>query len=573
MYERLVEDWLDNASERSYQIPFCQMLVAQGHRVVHSTRHSAIELGKDIITVGPDGTPCCYQLKGNPGTRLTLAEFRQIHQQLLELINFPISDPSIRRVQHKSFLVTNGLVEEETRLAVEKLNLGFERDGFPQRRLEILQRGDLFKMAQELGHSLWPSELEEVKLLIEFFVEDGSNFLPIPKLHALLLQILKLGDDSGKTLRAADLRRRITSAAILVAVALKNSQACENHFAIISAWVIYCAYVVAVCERVGLSFEKNAAASFNLALDAIWESLTALAKETLERQVLVEGDTLVEGAVFNARYTLLLALMSVLWFWCENRGWPDAISRTRLMDFLAGGRRYVYLWGEAAIPQMLCYYWFLSETVPRSDKEFFLAEIIRRITSKPLRESSMGLASPYYDFADVARHTLSPILGKDQDPIGDEFKGLVSYYTEAVLHLLVRTGRKDTCKSLWSDITRIQFISFIPDSQWQYCLWRTDKGEYIELQPPLTKDWNELVDEARQVNCVEAPRILSENKFLFALFLILFPHRGTPSAIRSLAYQFDRTWFIAPAVGETYDNARSSGPRHRVASSAKKKRT
>jgi hypothetical protein len=63
--ERLVEYWLDSASERSYQPAFVQILVSDGHRVLHSTRHSPIEFGKDVISIAPDGVPCAFQLKGN----------------------------------------------------------------------------------------------------------------------------------------------------------------------------------------------------------------------------------------------------------------------------------------------------------------------------------------------------------------------------------------------------------------------------------------------------------------------------------------------------------------------------
>ena len=63
MLEKIIENWLDNASERSFEKPFCYMLSAEGHTIIHSTRHTAMELGKDIITVAPDGTPCAYQLK------------------------------------------------------------------------------------------------------------------------------------------------------------------------------------------------------------------------------------------------------------------------------------------------------------------------------------------------------------------------------------------------------------------------------------------------------------------------------------------------------------------------------
>ena len=88
MIEKLLEDWLDSASERSYQASFVQMLGGQGYRVLHSTRHCALEYGKDVIAVAPDNVPCAYQLKGNPGSHLGVREFRaEIQHQLVQLIS------------------------------------------------------------------------------------------------------------------------------------------------------------------------------------------------------------------------------------------------------------------------------------------------------------------------------------------------------------------------------------------------------------------------------------------------------------------------------------------------------
>lgn len=56
MIEKLLENWLDSASERSYQAVFVQILSAQGYRVVHSTRHTALEYGKDVLAIDPDLT-------------------------------------------------------------------------------------------------------------------------------------------------------------------------------------------------------------------------------------------------------------------------------------------------------------------------------------------------------------------------------------------------------------------------------------------------------------------------------------------------------------------------------------
>ena len=49
MHERLVEDWLIRSNERGFEIPFCHLLVGEGHRVVHLTRHGEMEQGKDIL--------------------------------------------------------------------------------------------------------------------------------------------------------------------------------------------------------------------------------------------------------------------------------------------------------------------------------------------------------------------------------------------------------------------------------------------------------------------------------------------------------------------------------------------
>ena len=552
MHERLVEDWLDSANERSYQAPFCQMLSAQGHRIVHSSRHGAMELGKDIITVDADGTPCAFQLKGNPGGRLTLSEFRQIEAQLLDLVNLPLEHPGIPSGPHRSFLVTNGLVEEETIAAINALNRGLERYGFPDRKLLIIQRGDLLDMAKNLGYSLWPAELKQLRLILELLVDDGGRPFPIQKLHNLLIELLRLDENSRLVMRSSELRRRISSAAILVSVSLKNFQAKENYYAIVTAWVLFCVYAVAACERFQLSFARNAQSAVELGLTTIRDSMISLSNEVLERHVLVEGDPSVDAAVYRARYTLLLALMSILWFWCQENGWPDTLDKKKLKTFLSSGVKNLYLWGEAAVPQLLYYYWFLRETDPRSDVEGLLVQILSGLISKDSSGDVKGLPSPYYDFEDVSRHILAPILGRSQDPLRDDTTGIFSYYAQSLMHLLVRTGRKTTCKSIWPDVTRIQFVSFIPNSTWHYCLWRTEKGEYLEEQPVFTKQWVELVDEARRIDCSESPIVLKQYKYLHALFLMVAPYRGTPAVIRSLARRFDSTWFIAPPIGEGY---------------------
>jgi hypothetical protein len=87
--ERLIESWLDSQTERRYQPAFIQLLVSEGWSVLHNTRHSPIELGKDVIARRPDGVLHCFQLKSNPGSRVTKTEAQGLVPQLTELLELP----------------------------------------------------------------------------------------------------------------------------------------------------------------------------------------------------------------------------------------------------------------------------------------------------------------------------------------------------------------------------------------------------------------------------------------------------------------------------------------------------
>jgi hypothetical protein len=115
--DKVIENWLDKATERSWQRPFCTMLAAQGHRVIHSTRHSASELGVDILSVDPNGTLCAYQLKTARGGRIRLADWRKVSSQVDAMVCRRIEHPSVEFGRsHKSFFVTNGQIERTFRI-------------------------------------------------------------------------------------------------------------------------------------------------------------------------------------------------------------------------------------------------------------------------------------------------------------------------------------------------------------------------------------------------------------------------------------------------------------------------
>jgi hypothetical protein len=520
------------------------MLVAQGHKVLHSTRHRPLELGKDVVSVAPDGVPCAYQLKGHPRGRLTLNDYRGIAPQLDDLTNLAIPFREFDGVQHRSYLVTNGLVEEDTRIAIEQRNQAQTNAGYPGRHLYVLDRGELLHMAQDLGYSLWPTEIEETHTLLELLVDRGTGPYPAKKAQGMLGQLLGLRGPRPKW-GAPEVKRRVTSAAILTSVSLQEFTARENHWAIASAWVQFACAAIAACDRFEISFDRNARAAVDLAAAAIEDALIDLAQEALSRGDLVEGDALTDAAFVRARRTLVVSAISLLWLWCEERGWPQELSRDETTSFLKLSTFQLYLWGEAAVPQLLSHYWFLRKSHAGMAVDALLLLLIRAVTSVSPAGQSVGLPSPYWDFEAIARHSLVPILGRDQDPMSDEGESGSSYFAEPLLHLLVRTNLKQACRELWPAVSRFMLAEFRPRKKWQFCLPEVDEGDNRQVQPPLRKEWSDLVEEARSVRCEVAPKALVDRPDLLALFTILFPYRATPDVVRRLAFVHSRAWLLS----------------------------
>lgn len=92
-------------------------------------------------------------------------------------------------------------------------------------------------------------------------------------------------------------------------------------------------------------------------------------------------------------------------------------------------------------------------------------------------------------------------------------------------------------KSLWPNISRIGFCSFISNEKWHFYLWKNEKGVTVTKFPPLTKEWDELKNEANMTNVDNLPDYLIQNPIIFLLFLIVYPHRIRPDVVNWLDKQ------------------------------------
>ncbi|MGO4478047.1 hypothetical protein AB4Z32_17505 [Massilia sp. 2TAF26] len=520
---------MDSASERTYQAAFVHMLNAQGYRVLHSTRHCALEYGKDVIAIDPDGVPCAFQLKGNGGGRLTLNGFREVQSQLIQLLSQPIIFPGIDpKAPHRAFLVSNGYYDEEVQRAVDDLNRGGYRS-----QLELLSRGDLLAWVKDSNVQVWPSELVNIKGLLEMALHDGRDLLPLGRLASLLEEILALRD-TDNALRQAELYRAVSSAALVTGICLNNFEDAENHLAVAFAWVLFSVNVIGACTRAALPPNGRVKAALDLADEAIKDALVALFDEANDNPSLVEGDPFADVELQNWRRCLLNSLFSALCYFPDES--EEARQRKNSIREWIKSSTGAYVWGEGAVPASLIHWFALRELTGDNDAWFEkqVGALLRLIMSSNQIKSDRALPVPYYDFATILRARLG-LLPTDESVAfqADSFAGN-SFMAEGLMHLLAAMGDKEECVSAWANFTRLGHKRFVPDVAWQYCLLHAEGGVEETRQYRSTYEWSQLLDDACKTNCTYLPSVLKDRRHILMLWVIMFPYRMTSDIVRVL---------------------------------------
>lgn len=531
MLERLIENWLDKASERSFQKPFCYMLSAEGYTVIHLSRHCGMEMGKDVIAIAPNGTPCAYQLKKARNGKISLRQWREeISQQVFDLVVGQIVHPSINGSKHhRAYLVTNGELQEEVSRAIDDMNRTWITNGQPHLKLDTIVRGQLLSKAKNLETNLWPSELENIKTLLELSLENGKAILPKEKLSSLFESIFPFKcNKRGNRPSQAYCGRVIASAAMLCAIAISSFSNANNYAAEIEAWTLYISYVLALVERWNLPTKlwRN---EFDIAKRSIYNSLGNLCDELKERKHLVEGDPFVEQPFYRVRITWLVSLMSVYALWRRYEKQPESEEDNFIRKFCLENKNKLELWGEAAIPQFLAFFWYFRKIDASLSPELLLRDLIYTICKLNKPRGKKFLANPYYEAVDILPH----ILGISDEPLEYSFRGN-SYALEGLVHLFVRRNWKQKMKLLWPDITRLSSTIFEPEKIWDFYRWRNQKGSHKVILQKHRQEWKELKALAFESNGMCIPTSIKNHPVLVLLFLIVYPHRMNSQIIRWL---------------------------------------
>jgi hypothetical protein len=126
--------------------------------------------------------------------------------------------------------------------------------------------------------------MEDFGNLVRLLNYSGDEIFPAEILDPLLRNTLHF----DREVKPADLSRRVTSAAVMTAVALHSFSRRGNHFAEITAWTMFIAYAIAACEKNNVDYASCKEAVLS-ARDGVYDLLGQLCEEASNQKGLIEG--------------------------------------------------------------------------------------------------------------------------------------------------------------------------------------------------------------------------------------------------------------------------------------------
>ncbi|MDE0085378.1 MAG: hypothetical protein OXU23_06675 [Candidatus Poribacteria bacterium] len=366
------------------------------------------------------------------------------------------------------------------------------------------------------------------------FLENGKGILPKEKLVSLFEATFLLDAENAPS--RSRCKRMIASTGLLCSIATSSFTNENNHVAEIEAWMLYIAYVFALVEKWELS-GNTYKGELEIATQSLYNSLGNLYDEIKKREEFIEGDILADSYIYKVRITWLLGLMGIYALSRRRDETPKNEVDDFLREFCKKQRHHLELWGEAAIPQFLAFFWYFRKIDATPDPDFrILYSLISSICKLNNPNGKAFLANPYYEAEDILPHLLSPILGSAEDPLEETFIGN-SHALVGIVHLFVRRNWKQAMKTLWPGVTRLNSVSFAPKNFCEFYRWRSKKGTNITAILKPTQDWEELKAVSSESDGACIPPTIKNDPILLLLFLCVYPHRMNAEIMRWLDTQ------------------------------------
>lgn len=534
---RLIEAWLDNQTERRYQPAFIQLLVSEGWTILHNTRHSPIEIGKDVIARDGSGTLYCFQLKGNPGTRLKKREAASLVEQLIELIDISPSDNYIRskNEKHVSVLVTNGEVDEEAMVLLDGLNKRTGSKSCPSKRFEVWARGRILKLVASSVNQVWPTTLDGIKKMIEIQATNGRT---VPAFEDIS-ELFSLSNPKPLSeMKAPDKDSLVSGILVLTEIAKGSWYDSNNHYALMAISIIAIVHCLPFADakkrkELLLAYSANTRLHAKELIDECIEVGFEPGFVWSERDMLGEAHAMVERQRLIGIGCALLILSN------EK---VDEAQESFIVECLKDCLENPRISGFYSLPSLIIMFLALERLDATLHAERLLIRILSVCLSTNGRTNeSTALPAPYYSFVEIWK------FNNNTDPVSfleyqrDSWAGR-SWFLRSIFFMLAKRNWKQTCKSLWTSFSLLQHEE--PDLPFlNFCSpILSDDGEVVtKLYHGQT--WISLLEEGISEGIWPDMSAKSEFDWIAAIYVAIIPYRASAQSLMWLDQQIARTWY------------------------------
>ncbi|GMV04427.1 MAG: hypothetical protein AMXMBFR53_07070 [Gemmatimonadota bacterium] len=523
MNERVVENWLTSVSERGYEVPFTQLLSARGHTILQGPIHHGHEYGKDIITLGPSGLLCAFQLKGSAGgERLGLTELRQYEAQLFELSAAAVRLPSVHpaRAPDEVFLVTNQVLTPEARGLLGAISDANRAAG--RAPLDAIERDRLLGWFVESHGRFFPEEPKDLSGFLRLYLSDGRDLPDLSEFFAFLHGLMPLPRRTRTTKNAC--RGAIVSASLFTSYATRRFEEAENHLAVAQLWLALASQVLYLAALYDLR-EEYWRDSYELALTAGRHALERLVHEAAARPDLI-GSHITDGLVYGARALLVCGYTAALRASLRTSSVDHDVDQ--MVALVRREQPFIKIHGESGTPLFYATALFLTMHGEVKTGEGMLLNLIRELANSNQPGSDRALPDPYHSTDEI----LSALLENRQGGFDDERYDGHAYTLHPLVEWAARRLWRQQLNSLWHRISKITQIQLNPSAPAAYLLPVDDEGELHTWLHQVPTSWSRLRAGADLLERRALPAVLVDHLEFVPFVPLLLPNRFTAEMAR-----------------------------------------
>jgi hypothetical protein len=527
MHGKIVENWLTKVGELTFTVPFCQLLLSKGYRIVHISSQGPMEQGKDVIAVDRDGRIHCYQLKsGNISGRI----WGEIKSEIDDLVELPPKHPSLpAKVEYwEAYLVTNGTIANPAARTIHDYAESKREKG--HQPLKTIVAGELVRDFTEHFGDFMPVEIRELQQFLDLYNEDGENDLPCEKFKQYFENYYENFSNGSRQKKCEAIR----AALILCTYMLTYKHAAGNRIAAIKAYVLLLASTYHYTETNGLN-------------DKLWRDTEQLIYEAIEiefRQLIDDLDAhptnfveskyglLSETITYKLRCNEIVGYLAAYLNYCTLRNIAPHCP-AKIEAALKTANNSVSLVGECVVP-LMANSALLSYASGRQTEAFGTWSALLKAVLEANAQGALGLPSPYYSMSQAVEWALG--IGDYQ--IRESFQ-LRSFCLKSIILVLARMGKRDVLSAAWGVITNFSQIEVKADTPVDYLLWKIQQGTQVNQFPDRPQSWGNLVAESSEDHGEDLPLTLQSRAYFLPLWMNVMPQRFSHRVVLSLLSSLD----------------------------------